>query len=298
MISELGERLRTLGDETRLRIVRLLKEESLNVGELMGILGLAQPTVSKHLAELRRVGLVEVERAAGYSFYRLADVALPWWEQLTSSLAETRDARQDLARLEEILKQRADHLEIQDRFVVPGRSWLAWSRALRFLLPALTVADFGCGDGTVTVEIASWAKRVFAIDCNETLLRAAREKASGLDNIEFRTETMEDVSLPAESVDLVVISQALHYLDAPEKAICEAYRILVRGGRVLILDLLPHDEQWVLSQLRHRVMGFETPELKRMLKQAVFSSIRTDARAKQGPEKFRVVIATAIKPSE
>ena len=297
MISEIGERLRILGDETRLRIVRLLKEESLNVGELMGILGLAQPTVSKHLAELRRVGLVEVERASGYSFYRLAEVTVPWWEELTASLAEAEDARRDLTRLEEVRKQRADHLEIQDRFVVPGRSWLAWSRALRFLLPAVSVADFGCGDGMVTVEIASWAKKVYAIDCNEALLRATREKAAGLENIEFLNESMEDVSLGTAGVDLVVISQSLHYLDAPEKAIREAHRILVRGGRVLILDLLPHDEQWVISQLRHRRMGFESSALKRMLKEAGFVSIRTDARAKQGAEAFRVVIATAVKPA-
>lgn len=296
MLSGLGERLRILGDETRLRIVRLLKEESLNVGELMGILGLAQPTVSKHLAELRRVGLVEVERASGYSFYRLAEAPLPWWEELTASLATAEDARRDLTRLEEVRKQREDHLEIQDRFVVPGRSWLAWSRALRFLLPAVTVADFGCGDGTVTVEIASWAKRVFAIDCNETLLRAARERTSGLENVRFLAENMERVSLPSSSVDVVIISQSLHYLDAPEKAVAEAHRILVRGGRVLILDLLPHEEQWVVSQLRHRRMGFETSALKRMLKDAGFVSIQTDARAKQGPEAFRVVIATAVKP--
>src|SRR4030042_2216423 len=130
----IAEQLRLLGDETRLRLVRLRKEESLNVGELMGILGLAQPTVSKHLADLRRVGLVEVERASGFSFYPLADVGASWWERLTSSLSKAEDVRRDLKRLEEVRKQRGDHLEIQDRFVVPGRSWLAWARALRFLL--------------------------------------------------------------------------------------------------------------------------------------------------------------------
>jgi SAM-dependent methyltransferase/DNA-binding HxlR family transcriptional regulator len=292
-----AERLRILGDETRLRIVRLLREESLNVGELMGILGLAQPTVSKHLAELRRVGLVEVERASGYSFYRLAEVAVPWWEHLASSLSEAEDAKRDLVRLEEIRTQRADHSEVQDRFVVPGRSWLAWSRGLRFLLPALTVADFGCGDGAVTVEIAAWARRVFAIDCNEALLRVAREKAAGFDNIEFRAEAMEHVSLPARSVDLVVISQSLHYLDEPEKAIAQARRILKPGGRVLILDLLPHREEWVVPQLRHRRLGFESSTLTRMLKEAGFVAIQTDTRSKQGPEPFRVIIVTATRPA-
>jgi DNA-binding transcriptional ArsR family regulator/precorrin-6B methylase 2 len=294
----MAEQLRILGDETRLRILRLLREDSLNVGELMSILGLAQPTVSKHLAELRRTGLVDVERTSGYSFYRLLEPQEGWCSRLLASLGGGEDGREDLIRLKEVLKQRAEHLEVQDRFVVPGRSWLAWSRGLRFLLPSLRVADLGCGDGTVTAEIAAWAAQVIAIDCNEALLRQAREKTCAFSNVEFRLEDMEKLSLEEGSVELALFSQSLHYLDSPEKAIDHAFRILTPGGRVLILDLLTHNETWVLSQLHHRRQGYTASTMRRILKTAGFGKIQLDTGTKQGPEPFRVLVATGIKPGE
>ncbi|MGH9339616.1 MAG: ArsR/SmtB family transcription factor [Acidobacteriota bacterium] len=295
-MNPLAETLKVLGDETRLRIIRLLTLESLNVGELTSILGLAQPTVSKHLAELRKAGLVVGTRNCGFSYYRMADEMGEWWDSLRSALEHHGDEKGDLTRLQELLKQREERSEI-DRFVVPGRSWVAWSRSLSFLLPELRVADFGCGDGAFTLEIARWANQVIAIDSNPAFLKMAQQQTNGAENIRFLEESMEDVSLPSRSVDLVVISQSLHYVEEPLRVLREAHRLLASRGRILVLELYPHDEQWVVSELNHRWLGFEPEAVQEWLGEAGFSGIRVDEALRTRPEPFRTFIATGIKKS-
>ena len=63
---------RMLGDDARLRVLRLLDGERLNVSELTGILGIAQSGVSRHLGLLKEAGLVEEDRDGGFSYYRIA----------------------------------------------------------------------------------------------------------------------------------------------------------------------------------------------------------------------------------
>lgn len=294
-MQDIAEQLRVLGDETRLRILRLLLEESLNVGELTSVLGLAQPTVSKHLAELRKAGLVEVVRAAGYSYYRIPRQLSEWWDALSSSLCRRPDENNDLVRLQELLKQREELSDVPDRFVVPGRSWLAWSRALGLLLSPARVADFGCGDGLLASQMAGWAGEVIAIDCNPAFLAMAREKYSSAENIQFLERDMECTSLPEQSVDIVVISQSLHYAVDPPAILREAFRILALRGKVLVLELLPHTEKWVISQLGHRWLGFEPRTLEEWLLEAGFQEVRTESAWRHGSEPFRVMIMAAAK---
>lgn len=293
---DLANTLRVLGEETRLRMVRLLSRQSLNVGELTQVLGLAQPTVSKHLAALKKAGLVEDTRSGGYSYYGLTEGVRGRWEAVISSLSDSQDQKGDLARLREVLEQRQERAEGPDRFVVPGRSWVAWGRSLGLLLPGWRVADLGCGDGTFALEMASWAKLVYALDCNRQLLRMARHKAQGIRNIRFLQERMEKISLRAHSVDLVVISQSLHYLEEPRQGLQEAYRILAPGGRILVLDLLPHREAWVTSELHHRWLGFDLRSVKKWLRETGFRSLLTQRVPRHGVEPFRVFIAAGTKP--
>ncbi len=159
---------RLLGDEARLRILRLLAAERLNVTELTGILGIAQSGVSRHLGMLRDNGLVEEQREGGFSYYRVpapearnGHQAL--WALLDAQFADAADdgvARADRARLKEVLRLRKESFAAHGdgRQLVPGRSWAAWARALGHLLPAWDVADLGCGEGYLTVEAARWAQ--------------------------------------------------------------------------------------------------------------------------------------------
>lgn len=69
----LGKYFRALGEPTRLRILGLLEEEELSVGQIVERLHLPQPKVSNHLACLRWCGFVASRREHRVVFYRLAD---------------------------------------------------------------------------------------------------------------------------------------------------------------------------------------------------------------------------------
>jgi len=293
-MEETAEVFRVLGDESRLRILRLLLEEPLNVGELTSILGLAQPTVSKHLGELKKNHLVTSKRRGGYTYYQVSERIDEDWPALRTTLASLRSGRGDLARLQEVLQNREEFFQA-DRFVVPGRSWIAWSRAISYLLPPIRVADFGCGDGVFTAEMARWAQEVIAVDSNRAYLDLARNTAGNCPNIRFLNEPMESISIDSSSVDLVVISQSLHYTEQPKKPLLEAYRILKPQGRVLVIDLLPHDESWVGPELGHRWNGFEPSELVAWLEEAGFKKVHLDIEFRRNSDTFQPFIITGVK---
>lgn len=293
-MEQTAEMFRALGDESRLRILRLLLEEPLNVGELTSILGLAQPTVSKHLGELKKIDLVTSNRKGGYSYYQVSDQIDEDWPALRTTLANLRSGRGDLARLEEVLQNRKEFSQA-DRFVVPGRSWIAWSRAISYLLPSVRVADFGCGDGAFTVEMARWASEVIAIDSNQAYLDLARSTASGYSNVRFLNERMESTSVSDAAVDLVVISQSLHYTEVPQRVLSEAHRILKSHGRVLIIELLPHNEDWVGPELGHLWNGIEPRNLAVWMEEAGFRDVNIDMEFRRNSDTFQPFITTGVK---
>ena len=72
-LSDLDELFKGFADPTRIRILNLLVAGELCVCDLVNILELPQPTVSRHLAYLRAAGLVLVTRESKFAHYRLAD---------------------------------------------------------------------------------------------------------------------------------------------------------------------------------------------------------------------------------
>lgn len=309
-VKEAGELFRLLGDEMRLRLLRVLggKHGRLNVSELTSVLGIAQSGVSRHLRLLKEAGLVLEERGGGFAFYRLSPALLDGgfggvWPALQAQFAEashTSAVRADEARLQEVIRLRKENFEAHgsDRAqFVPGRSWAAWSRALGLLLPPADVADIACGEGYLSVECAHWAHRVTAIDRSSDVLKRAKSLAErrGVSNITWKRGDIEKLPLPDASVDVALLSQALHHAPHPDKAAAEAARVVRPGGRVLVLDLRRHDQDWVRERVGDRWLGFTDAELDQFLTGAGLAEVKVRVGARLAGDPFTVLIATGVK---
>jgi SAM-dependent methyltransferase len=305
---------RLLGDDIRLRLLRLVALDRLNVTELTGILGIAQSGVSRHLSLLKDGGLVSEEREGGFSYYRISpDVressnghAALWTllQEQFERAALTGIGRADATRLEEVRRLRQENFQTHgapdtnERQLVPGRSWAAWARALGHLLPALTVADLGCGEGYLTIETSRWAAQVIAVDRSTEVLKRARALAARrrVSNVTWKRGDLESVPIPDRTVDVALLSQALHHADDPARALQEAARILVPGGRVLVLDLREHGETWVRDRLGDRWLGFTRARLSALLEGAGLSDVKVTTGARRTGDPFTVLIASGVKP--
>ncbi len=315
-MKEASALFRLLGDEARLRLLRVLARDRFNVTELTGILGLAQSGISRHLGLLKDAGLVAEERSGAYTYYRLAPEVRgngngrgngALWPVLESQFAAAEEeaaVRADESRLQEVLRLRRENFDAHTgpdtrdgRQLVPGRSWAAWARALGHLMPALEVVDIGCGEGYLTVEAAQWARHVTAIDRSPDVL--GRAKALGgrrrVTNVTWKRGEMERLPIADRSMDLAVLSQALHHAADPAVVVAEAVRVVRPGGHVLVLDLRAHEEDWVREQLGDRWLGFADEALRRLLTSAGLSNVRVEVGARRPGDPFTVLIASGVK---
>lgn len=307
---------RLLGDDARLRLLRLLALDRLNVTELTAILGIAQSGVSRHLGLLKEGGLVSEEREAGFTYYAIAPAVrggvnghAPLWMLLQDQFeraSATDVGRADNARLEEIRRLRKENFDAHagpdtnERQLVPGRSWAAWARALGHLLPPLSVADLGCGEGYLTIEASRWASRVIAVDRSPDVLKRARALAARrrVSNISWKRGTLENLPIADATIEVALLSQALHHAEDPLRVLREACRILVPGGRVLVLDLREHTESWVRERLGDRWLGFRPAVLKSLLSDEGFTDVKVTIGARRSGDPFTVLVASGAKPAQ
>jgi SAM-dependent methyltransferase len=303
---------RLLGDEARLRLLRVLAQDRFNVTELTGVLGLAQSGVSRHLGMLKEAGLVSEERDGAYTYYRLSPdvrsnghgLLWPLLESQFAAAQHTVAVRADDARLQEVLRVRRENFDQHagpdtrdGRQLVPGRSWAAWARALGHLLPPVEVVDIGCGEGYLTVEVARWARRVMAVDRSAAVLARAKALAGRrrAANIVFKRGELEKLPLDSASVDVAILSQALHHAADPGQAMAEAARVLRPGGKVLVLDLRAHSEAWVREKLGDRQLGFTEDALTGLLTDAGLSDIKVGVGSRRAGDPFTVLVASGAK---
>jgi ArsR family transcriptional regulator len=311
-MKETSALFRLLGDEARLRLLRVLARDRFNVTELTGILGLAQSGVSRHLGLLKDAGLVSEERDGAYSYYRLAPTIQdgsggPLWPLLDAQFTAARDAaalRADDARLQEVLRVRRENFDQHagpdtrdGRQLVPGRSWAAWARALGHLLPPVDVVDIGCGEGYLTIEVARWARRVIAVDRSPAVLARAKALAGRrrATNITFKRGDIDRLPLETASVDVGLLCQALHHSSDPSRTIAEAVRVVRPGGKVLVLDLREHAESWVRDKLGDRQLGFDDHDLERLMTDAGLTDVKVTVGSRRTGDPFTVLVASGIR---
>lgn len=299
---------RLLADPARLRLLRVLARDRFNGSELTRILGLAQSGVSRHLGLLRLGGFVAEEREGGFLYYRLVDHPAgdpraglrPLLDAEFEAVARDRQVRQDEARLQEVLRLRKESFDAHGdtRQLIPGRSWAAWARALGHLLPAVEVADIGCGDGYLAVEAAAWASHVVGIDRSDDVLERAKGLAERrkVTNIEWKKGDLLRLPLRDATIDVAMLSQSLHHASDPERAAAEAARVLRPRGRLVILDLKAHNETWVRPRFGDRHLGFSPFALEHLVRGAGLTDVRVTTGAHKPGDPFTVLIASATKP--
>ena len=304
--------LRLLADPTRLRLLLLLEEEEVSVAELQEILGMGQSRISSHLAQLKRAGVVDDRRSGKNVYYgpakrRPQNGAHARVSEIVRTLArELPETARDRTALKVALRKRQDKAreyfdELAGRFgrsYVPGRSWQALAHTLIALLPPVTVADLGAGEGTLSQLLARNARKVIAIDNSSKMVEfgSILAKKHGFKNLEYRVGDIQDPPIARNSVDLAIFSQALHHAIRPERAVAAAHRILRKNGRVVILDLLSHQFEKARELYLDHWLGFSEVQLHGLLEEAGFRNIdvRVVSREKQSPH-FQTVFATGVK---
>ena len=271
---------------------------------------MGQSRISTHLALLQDSELVQSRREGKRTFYRLNPqlngASAEFVDLAVRGAKELGEHADDQVNLKRILNRRREQAQIYfnqvagrfDRVYGPGRSWQAFGHLLLRGLPPLVVADLGSGAGLLSELLARRCKKVIAVDNSEKIVAfgAAKAKKNNLKNLEFRLGDLQNPPIEPDSVDLVILSQALHHAEDPGKAIAAGHRMLKPGGQIMILDLLKHNFDRAHELYGDRWMGFAESDLHRWLEEAGFKKIEINVVAREEqPPHFETVLAGAVK---
>lgn len=298
------DHMAALADPIRCRILLPLERHELTVNEICAVLQLPQSTVSRHLKTLSDDGWVMSRRDGTSRFYGMAVQELDpgaqrLWPLIREQITGTTGAEQDERRLKSVLAKRRTKSE--EFFASASGQWDRLREGLfgdRFHLhallalidPALTVGDLGCGTGQVSEMLAPHVAKVVAVDGSTDMVQAARKRLKGLHHVEVRRGDMEALPVDDGQLDAAVVALVLHHLPEPGRALAEVHRVLRQGGRILIVDMLPHDRVEYQQQMGHVWLGFSEKTIKKQLEGAGFEGVSITTlpadEAAKGPSLF------------
>lgn len=308
--TDIFDRLATLSDPIRCRLLLVLESHELTVSEICSILQLPQSTVSRHLKTLADDNWVTARRegtSRRYTAVRRAheDRTQRLWQLLRDEVVAGSAANQDQTRLEEVLTLRRS--KSQEFFSSGASQWSETRHDLfgaRFDLLGLLglldenwiVGDLGCGTGQTAVSLAPFVRQVIAVDDSTAMLEAARVQLGGTTNVELRKGRLESLPIEDASLDAAILALVLHHLPDPQSVLREAARALKPGGRLLVIDMLPHDREEYRQEMGHVWLGFAADQLTSWLVEEDFQNARIRSlppeQAAKGPNIFA---ASAIK---
>ena len=302
--------LSVLADQTRSRMLLVLERHEVTVGELCAVLQLPQSTVSRHLKTLADANWVSSRRDGTSRYYTLAlderDAATrKLWALLRDQVEGSPAADQDARRLKGVLTRRQTASE--EFFASASGQWdrlredlFGRTSALR-ALPALcdpgwTVGDLGCGTGQTSEALAPFVTKVIGVDRSSEMLQSARRRLKEWPNVDVRRGALEELPIADGELDAALLMLVLHHVPDPSAALAESARVLRRGARLVICDMLPHDHEEYKQQMGHVWLGFSLSQLARLLGAAGYARTRfvplpADPEA-SGPALF---VASAVR---
>ena len=304
--------LRAISSPPRLRLVGLLTKSELSVRELTDITGMRQSGISMHLSQLQEAGLVESSREGKNAYYRLVKDQESNKSNLIDlaeiGVLELSEHESDLRNLKRVLELRENQDLLYFNHVAgrfdsvygPGRTWQAFGQLLLRLIPEIVVADLGSGEGLLGELLARKCKQVIAVDNSDQIVKYGKNKAkkNGLTNLEFRQGDLQNPPIENNSVDLAILSQALHHAEDPVLAIKKSFQIIKPGGQIMILDLMKHKFDKAKELFGDRWLGFDEGELHQWLESAGFREIEVSVVAREEEEPyFETLLPSAIRPA-
>lgn len=303
-MAELGDHLRLLADDTRLRILHLLEDEPLTVAELQEVLELGQSSISGHLAKLKTSGFIHDLAEGSARRYRpradLQGAQKATWEAVRTLSGTDPRCASDRSRAREVLARRgADWVDrvagSLHREYAPGRTWDSLCPGLLRFARFGRCVDVGAGDGSLVELIAPQATTLDNIDPSEAMVRAGSERTRqlGYRNVAWHRARAEDLPLADGIADSVLFLQSLQYVDQPAKALAEAIRVLAPGGRLLVLTLVKH-QHVEAERYGHRHQGFTAADLGKWCKGLTQHHVETLPAEMRAP-RFQTLIFSATK---
>ncbi len=300
------DHMAALAESARCRLLLLLEDQELTVSNLCSVLQLPQSTVSRHLKTLLDRGWVQARPDRTRRLYHatvdeLDPSARRLWDLAREELDGTAERRLDRQRLQSVLAR--SRTRSQEFFDASSDRWDAirdelfgnhfYLFALAGMVPSESVvADLGCGTGTVAEALAPFVNNVIGVDASTSMLELAGQRLQRFDNVDLRVGELEALPLEDNQVDIATMILVLHHLEHPDEAIHEAARCLRPGGRILIVDMLPHDRTEYQKDRGHVWLGFSEDEINEFLEAAGFDAGRfhklPPAPEAKGPNLFAV----------
>ena len=303
------DHMSALADPTRCRMLLLLEKHELTVSDLCSVLQMPQSSVSRHLKTLADDGWVTSRRDGTSRFYSmpvddLDPAASRLWPIIRDQVTGTPAAGHDDRRLRSVVARR--RVKSQEFFASAAGGWdrlrgdlfgdnfYLWA-VLGLIDPTLVVGDIGCGTGQLTTTIAPHVRRVVAVDGSRDMLEASRKRMQDLPNVDLRQGELESLPIQDEELDAAMLSLVLHYAPDPARTLDEVARVLRPGGRLLIVDMLPHEREEYQQQMGHVWLGFSEKQISRLAVGAGFGEVRIRALPVDpdaaGPALFAAVTA-------
>jgi ubiquinone/menaquinone biosynthesis C-methylase UbiE/DNA-binding transcriptional ArsR family regulator len=274
--------MQSLSDPTRVRLLRLLEKSELSVAEMCNTLQMPQSTVSRHLKMLSDDGWATARREGASNWYRMPTTQFPasqkkLWVVARGHCVPETTGEQDDARLERVLESRRSRS--QNFFSSAAGKWDrlrgdlfghrvdAWGIAAGWDSGSI-VGDLGCGTGMISQTLAPWVEQVIAVDASMAMLNAARKRLKDAENVDLRRGELTDLPIDSRTLSASIMVLVMPYLADPQRVFEEVHRATKARGRLILVDMLPHDREEYRDELGHSWMGFSKEQVEQWLQTA------------------------------